>query len=248
MNKKYFNDSISDEVLATLIDDTLRFKKTAKSRSIRTHLLKIVPAVAVIVITIGLMNMLPMLNFGFGEVRDPYTVPPLIITDEVSGEELTAVPLVIESETFDSLIALVSNTRVERLFRAYYQFRDGDTPHFILAPNISDRELALLLENWNTYIGWTDESYNNMLEEFGLAGDKEEVNNRFIRNREVEIERREAQEAEMARHREERAYLEAQWAEQNRARAEVLSDVKMAAVGSDEYFVQRTDGELWGRR
>ena len=62
MNKKSFNDSISDEVLAKLIDDTLNFKKTTKNKNIKTHLLRIIPAAAAIILVLGLINLLPLLT------------------------------------------------------------------------------------------------------------------------------------------------------------------------------------------
>ena len=67
MNKKYFTDSLSDEVLAKIIDDTLNFKKSTKNRSIKIHLLKIIPAVAAVVLMIGLINILPVINIGISE-------------------------------------------------------------------------------------------------------------------------------------------------------------------------------------
>jgi len=239
MNKKLFNDSMSDELLAALIDDTLRFKKTAKARTIKTHLLKIVPAVAVIVIAIGIMNMLPILNFG--GVIDPYTVPPPVAI-EVSSEELTAVPVIIERETFESLMALVSNDRILRQLRAYYSLRDGDTPFYILMPDLADRELTLILGHFNNYIGWTDESYNNMLEKFGLAEIKNTEVARAIAIREEERARRERQREEIEANR----YWQAEFSREDAARQEVLSEVKMTAGGSDVHFVLSPYGHLWG--
>ena len=61
MNKKYINESLSDETLAKLIDDTLNFKKEKKHSGIKTNLLRIIPAVAAIVLIIGFINILPLL-------------------------------------------------------------------------------------------------------------------------------------------------------------------------------------------
>jgi len=64
MNKEYFTDNISTETLAKLIDETLRLEKNNKNRSIKSNLLKIIPAVAAIVLIIGLINVLPIINNG----------------------------------------------------------------------------------------------------------------------------------------------------------------------------------------
>lgn len=62
MSKKYFMDSISDERLAKMIDKTLNHEKTTKNRSIKTNLLKMIPAAAAVVLVIGAINILPFLN------------------------------------------------------------------------------------------------------------------------------------------------------------------------------------------
>jgi len=66
MNKDYFTDNISDEALAKLVDKMINFEKSKKNKSIKSHLFKIIPAVAVILLVIGLINILPMLLRGGG--------------------------------------------------------------------------------------------------------------------------------------------------------------------------------------
>ena len=53
MNKKSFIDTIDDETLARMIDKTIRTQNKPK-----INLLKIIPAVAMIALVIGLMNLL----------------------------------------------------------------------------------------------------------------------------------------------------------------------------------------------
>ena len=65
MNKKYFTDSLSDETLAKIIDDTLNFKKSTKNKNIKSSLLKLIPMAAAVLLVIGLLNILPvMMNVG----------------------------------------------------------------------------------------------------------------------------------------------------------------------------------------
>jgi len=70
MNKKSFADKIRDETLAEIVDITLDFEKTAKNRSIKKSLLKIIPAAAVIALVIGLINFLPFINNIINNIND----------------------------------------------------------------------------------------------------------------------------------------------------------------------------------
>ena len=60
--KKSFMDSIGDEKLAQMIDATFNYEK--RGGVMRVGLLKMLPAVAAILLVIGLANVLPMINFG----------------------------------------------------------------------------------------------------------------------------------------------------------------------------------------
>ncbi|MCL1859295.1 MAG: hypothetical protein FWF92_08695 [Oscillospiraceae bacterium] len=70
MNKEYFADNISDEVLAKITDKMLNFEKTQKNKNIKASIIKLVSAAAVIALVIGLINILPvfinMNNIGSG--------------------------------------------------------------------------------------------------------------------------------------------------------------------------------------
>ncbi|MCL1858318.1 MAG: hypothetical protein FWF92_03705 [Oscillospiraceae bacterium] len=63
MKNEYFIDNISDETLVNLIDGTLKLEKNQKTKNNKLNILKLIPAVAAIVLIIGLMNILPNLNF-----------------------------------------------------------------------------------------------------------------------------------------------------------------------------------------
>ena len=58
MNKEYFTDNISDETLAKLIDEALNYETTKKNKNIKLDLLKIIPAVAMVAIVVGAINIL----------------------------------------------------------------------------------------------------------------------------------------------------------------------------------------------
>ena len=60
--KKSFMDSIGDEKLAEMIDATLNYEK--RGEVMRVGLLRMLPAVAAILLVVGLANFLPMISFG----------------------------------------------------------------------------------------------------------------------------------------------------------------------------------------
>ncbi|MCL2774888.1 MAG: hypothetical protein FWD71_16300, partial [Oscillospiraceae bacterium] len=67
MRDERFTDNISDETLVDITDKILNFEKNKKTRSIRINLLKIIPAVAAVVLVIGAINILPgMLKHTIG--------------------------------------------------------------------------------------------------------------------------------------------------------------------------------------
>ena len=59
MNKEYLTDNISDELLAGLTDKMLRFEKIQQAKKSKLNLLKIIPAVALV---IGLVNLIPIFS------------------------------------------------------------------------------------------------------------------------------------------------------------------------------------------
>jgi hypothetical protein len=86
MGKIYFTDKIKTETLAKLIDEKINFEKTAKSRDIKTNLLKIVPAVAAIVLVIGLVNIFSVINNNGTDGNGNRDYPGAVITSEPATE------------------------------------------------------------------------------------------------------------------------------------------------------------------
>ncbi|MCL2095929.1 MAG: M23 family metallopeptidase [Oscillospiraceae bacterium] len=65
MRKEYFTENISDETIVNMIDRALKFEKNVKDKNIK--IFKIIPAAAAILLVIGLVNILPVINFTGGE-------------------------------------------------------------------------------------------------------------------------------------------------------------------------------------
>ena len=85
MNKKYYTDAISDETLAKMIDKTLNFEKISKTNKIKAVLFKIVPAVAMLALVVGLVNILPAMlstnNFEPGNAGSSGVNFPAVIAE-----------------------------------------------------------------------------------------------------------------------------------------------------------------------
>ena len=65
MNKEYFADSLSIEDIAEMTDKMLKYERMVKNKgSVKANLLKIIPAAAVILLVVGLMNYASILNLG----------------------------------------------------------------------------------------------------------------------------------------------------------------------------------------
>lgn len=191
MKKEYFIENISAETTAELIDEMLQFEKTAKQRSIKAHLLRIVPAAAVIALVIGLVNimtMLPSTDVGIGEQGLSPGVPPI---DENAG--LTIIPRIVEKYTFERLMADFPDGRPRQHMLAYYTLKDIADPRltdetraevfmrfplidrgafYIFDPNASEREIEMILGYWNDYIGWTDAEHTQMLDDLFRISDE----------------------------------------------------------------------------
>ena len=130
MNKKYFTDALSDEALAEIIDDTLKFKKSAKDRSIK-HILKIVPIVAAVLLVIGLANLTPFINLSNNNQPSPLTGIFAENYPEISQNKLTDIPRIIEKSVFESLIErMPEDERPREKMMAYYCLIDISNPDF----------------------------------------------------------------------------------------------------------------------
>ncbi|MCL2775054.1 MAG: DUF4340 domain-containing protein [Oscillospiraceae bacterium] len=120
MKKEYFTDNLSVETLAKLTDKMLNFEKNAKNRSLKTNLLKIIPAIAAIVLVIGGINLLPaflnntevvpgnedneptteVLNLMSGESIGPCSAIKIFITDPVDKKDIKSVYVKNQSDKY----------------------------------------------------------------------------------------------------------------------------------------------------
>ncbi|MCL1859824.1 MAG: DUF4097 domain-containing protein [Oscillospiraceae bacterium] len=155
MNKKYFEDSLSDEALAKIIDDTLNFKKTSKNRSIKNNLLKIIPAVATVVLVIGLMNILPLVNItnidgngnagnhGAAVTSEDIIIDPI---DDASNKTIL---------TYDELVDKIYDKAilVEKTFKDISD----------ISVNLTNHDIYILRGDGNSvkvkYYEWTEDEY-----------------------------------------------------------------------------------------
>jgi len=96
MGKIYFTDKIKTETLAKLIDEKINFEKTAKSRNIKTNLFKIIPAIAAIVLMIGLVNIFSIINNNDAGGNRNY--PGVTVTGEPTTEP-SASTTIVDNDT-----------------------------------------------------------------------------------------------------------------------------------------------------
>jgi len=76
MNSGYFTDHISDETLATLIDETLKFEKAKRSKQSKLYLAQIIAAVATVVLVVGLINLFSIFPGNEIEIEPDYGLFP----------------------------------------------------------------------------------------------------------------------------------------------------------------------------
>jgi hypothetical protein len=105
MSKKHFLDNIDDEALAELTDAMLKIEKQHKheGRANMMRILKIIPAVAAIVLVIGLANYIGLLNID--DMFNPNAV--ITVTDETTEDmEITTDinEVIIESDTTEEIL------------------------------------------------------------------------------------------------------------------------------------------------
>ena len=155
--KKLFTESISTETTAELIDEMLRFENSAKQRSAKMLILKAIPAVAVFLLVIGLVNfnpIIPAINWGDGGEPSSEQVPGtsggepieyhVKTVDDILGMSgvLTDIPRLVEREIFERLLARMPQDRSRNMMLAYYSLKN------IHDPTLTDRERAELLDRF----------------------------------------------------------------------------------------------------
>ena len=116
MNKEYFTDNISDEMLAKLTDKMLKFEKNKSINKTKISLLQIIPAAAMIALVIGLINILPIFagvdvgtNIGGGFDENLYapvteSTEPTVDLLFIETEEETTVEAVEETSVAEENI------------------------------------------------------------------------------------------------------------------------------------------------
>ena len=156
MKKEYFTDNLSIETLAKFTDTMLKYEKTKKSRNIKINLLKIVPAVAVIALVIGVINILPIfissdngINAGSEGVGQPDATiyihnndylkiddNGLVAVENSNDEEMMLfVPPIVEKNFFEEkILANITNQRDHDKMLAYYVLLDIENPEFLDFP------------------------------------------------------------------------------------------------------------------
>lgn len=186
MSKEYFTEHIKNETLVKITDKILSFEKRQKNPRLKINLLKIIPAVAAVVIVIGLANIIGVIDIenlihsnGINEVN-----PGIEITAEtdfaIPKKTLTNIPMIIEKSVFENLLKSIpentSGVRVLTKMKAYYRLEDFDNGAFyVFDLNSSEREIAEILGYWNEYIKWGDFDYNNMLADYQMYDKAQEL-------------------------------------------------------------------------
>jgi len=146
MKNKFYIDAMSDETLAKMIDETMRFEKSREAKDSRVgvaSLLKLIPAVAVIALVIGLINILPVFNGGgfiagsegvdMGEPDIEINLPAAYATEE-EADEVDPYAHVRFGETRDILLLEIEWFESGDEYRDWWESNGG---------NIEDDEFML---------------------------------------------------------------------------------------------------------
>ena len=167
MNQKNFTDAVSDEVLVKIIDNTLTFKKNIKNRSIKKNLLKLIPAVAVVALVVGLVNFLPLLS---GIIWDTPPADAVTPTDEITEKTSSVdlfLPAKIEKTFFEEkILAYVTSELYANVLEAYYTLNDN---LYILDVDANERESTRLLNIISEYTDVTGDELIQMCIENNLS-------------------------------------------------------------------------------
>ena len=172
--RKEFAENINFETMAKLTDEMLKYQKNIKQRSTRAILLKAVPAVAAIVLIIGLVNFMGVYDFNRHINPDDINsgVTPAVTEQQNDGEQarggmLISVPRVVEKAMFERFMQDISKNAPDRVinkFEVYYNIKTLERGEFyVFDENAADREAAEFLEYWNEYTSWSDVEYQLML-------------------------------------------------------------------------------------
>ena len=140
MNKEYFTENISDETLAQLIDETVRFEKNNKDNKRIPVLFKIIPVAAMIALVIGAVNILPaVLKINLSGDGDGTPGALATRTDIPSPTEINYLnekeielflPQIIEKSFFENrVLAAVSDEFDKKTVNTYYRLTELSLPY-----------------------------------------------------------------------------------------------------------------------
>ena len=133
MNKEYFADNLSIEDIAEMTDKMLKYERMVKNKgSVKTSLLKIIPAAAAILLVVGFMNYASILNLGSGNYGSAGN--SISMTDE-------------EIENFRN-----SNEEIENFLKSI-SMTDEEIEKFLNIVNMIDEDIESFLKS----ISMTDE-------------------------------------------------------------------------------------------
>jgi len=172
MKQKYYIDALSDETLAKMIDETLRFEKNQNQKrgNFKMNFLKIIPVAACILLLIGLINVLPIFqgtdvgvgSEGIGQPDIEISLPTGYTTEDTTevdryahvrfGETRDILLLDVEWHTYDTWLA-----EIEELKDYYNECRQSD--YYI---NKSDEEKQEWENTSEEYLKSMDELANEI--------------------------------------------------------------------------------------
>ena len=131
MNKKSFIDTIDDETLAEMIDKTLKYEKNPNVGNTKFMLFRMIPAVAVIALVIGLANLFPAILKSTAPIDNGTPGALASLTDIASSTEINQLnekefelflPQVIEKSFFKNrVLPAVSDENDKKTLELYYR-------------------------------------------------------------------------------------------------------------------------------
>lgn len=162
MNRDYFTENISKETLAKLIDETLNYEKAKKEeKKTFSNLMKIVPAVAAVVLVFALVNIFTLWANMDADIAGPDSAAES--SEEVYSPNINRnnlfLPEKVEKSFFeDRILAAITDKKANEQMQIYYFFRDSV---YNLTSDISKWEKTRLL---NYIYEYTDITLNDLVQ------------------------------------------------------------------------------------
>jgi len=153
MNEKSFLNNIDDETLAEMIDKTLNYKKAAKNRNIKATLFKIIPAVAAVVLMIGLINILPAMLNNMEVSPDNQPGSEINIDDAAENPKIQ---IAKHSYTYDELLNEIYD-KAKLVQKTYKDISD-------ISVDLTNHDIYIIRGDGNLitvkYYEWTQDEYD----------------------------------------------------------------------------------------